>query len=234
LCTHSLTPQKVPKELYRIFSNIIYVQCFDDDECWEYIEKGFKYKRADFHRNFKDDNIDRTVCSLCDTDTVIAKSNGIVEHFLPRNKFPYLSMNANNLTTCCNACNLGEEGKGAGSTNPIWSPFNKQLGENIHFKIDPDKIVITPAKGDIAIDNYINLMKLNKRFSTKSVYNTSIIRLNAEISIHKQLSSKISVDDLLTFFINNLETRKNEGFYFLKKNYFGNNYEEYLEELKTQ
>ncbi len=43
----------------------------------------------------------------------------------------------------------------------------------------------------------------------------------------------ISVDDLLSIFIKNLEVRKNEGFYFLKKNYFGDNYKEYLEELKT-
>jgi len=230
---YSLTPDNVPEELYRIFSNILYVQCFDDDKCWEYIEAGVTFYRKDFHSNFKSDNKDRTICSLCDTDTVIAKSNGIVEHFLPRNKFPYLSMNANNLTTSCNACNLREEGKGPFSVNPIWSPFSRQIGDDIKFKIEPDKILISPRIGNIAIDNYIDLLKLNNRFSTKSVYNTSIIRLNAEISMHNQLSSKMSVDDLLSFFINNLEVRKNEGFYFLKKNYFGDNYEKYLEELKT-
>lgn len=229
----SLKAKKVPIELYRIFSNIFYSQCFDENDCWEYIETGVKYKRADFHENFKDDNNDRSICSLCDTDTVIAKSNGIVEHFLPRNKFPYLSMNANNLTTCCNACNLGEEGKGMGSVNPIWSPFSRQIGDNIKYNIEIDKITISPRKGNIAIDNYIDLLKLNKRFSSKSVYNTSIIRLNAEIALHKQLLKMFSEDELLSIFIKNLEKRKNEGFYFLKKNYFGENYKEYLEELKT-
>jgi len=142
-------------------------------------------------------------------------------------------MNANNLTTCCNACNLGEDGKGSGSVNPIWSPFSRQIGENVKFNIEPDKIIITPRIGNIAVDNYIDLMKFNKRFSSKSVYNTSIIRLNTEISLHKQLSSYMSVDALLSVFINNMEARKNEGLYFLKKNYFGENYKEYLNELKT-
>ncbi len=147
----SLKAKKVPKELYIIFSHILYSQCFDDDDCWEYIETGVKYKRTDFHDNFKVDNNDRSICSLCDTDTVIAKSNGIVEHFLPRNKFPYLSMNANNLTTCCNACNLGEQGKGMGSVNPIWAPFSRQIGDNIKFIIETDKIVISPREGNIAV-----------------------------------------------------------------------------------
>lgn len=229
---YSLTAEYVPEELYRIFSNILYVQCFDDDECWEYIQKELKYKRKDFHSNFKTENEERTICSLCDVDTVIAKSNGIVEHFLPRNKFPYLSMNANNLTTCCTACNLGEEGKGTGSFNPICSPFSKQIGDNIAFNLKPDKILVSPRKKSQDIDNYIDLMKLNKRFSTKSVYNTAITRLNAEISMHSRLSKKMDVDDLLSFFIDGLEDRKNEGFYFLKKNYFGDNYKEYLEELE--
>jgi len=230
---YSLTPENTPDELYRIFSNILYAQCFDNDDCWNFIQTGLKYKRKAFHSNFKSENEDRTICSLCDVDSVISKSNGIVEHFLPRNKFPYLSMNANNLTTCCNACNLGEEGKGTGSINPIWSPFSRQIGDSVKFNIKPNKIVISPKNGNIAIDNYIDLMKLNKRFSTKSVYNTSITRLNAEISLHKKLSNTISVDDLLSFFIHNIEERKNEGFYFLKKNYFGDNYKEYLDELKT-
>jgi hypothetical protein len=230
---YSLTPDNIPEEFYRIFSQILYVQCFANDECWEYIQTGFKYKRKSFHSNFKTENEERTICSLCDVDTVIAKSNGIVEHFLPRNKFPYLSMNAYNLTTCCNACNLGEEGKGSGSVNPIWSPFSRQIGENLKFNIEPDKIVITPRIGNIAVDNYIDLMKLNKRFSTESVYNTSIIRLNAEISNHNKLMKFMNPDSLLAYFIENMEVRKNEGFYFLKKNYFGENYKEYLEELKT-
>lgn len=230
---YSLKSENFPEELYRIFSQILYAQCFDDDECWEYIQTGLKYKRTDFHENFKTENKDQTICSLCDVETVIAKSSGIVEHFLPRNKFPYLSMNANNLTTCCNACNLGEEGKGSGSVNPIWSPFSRQIGENLKFNIESDKIVITPRIGNIAVDNYIDLMKLNKRFSTHSVYNTSIIRLNAEISIHNKLIKFINPDSVLAYFIENMEARKNEGFYFLKKNYFGDNYKEYLEELKT-
>lgn len=230
---YSLTPVNIPEEFYRIFSQILYVQCFDNDECWEYIQTGVKYKRKSFHSNFKTENEERTICSLCDVDTVIAKSNGIVEHFLPRNKFPYLSMNANNLTTCCNACNLGEEGKGGGSVNPIWSPFSRQIGGNLKFNIESDKIVITPRIGNIAVDNYIDLMKLNKRFSTESVYKTSIIRLNAEISNHNKLIKFMNPDSLLAYFIENMEVRKNEGFYFFKKNYFGENYMEYLEELKT-
>ncbi|WP_016989160.1 hypothetical protein [Flavobacterium sp. ACAM 123] len=230
---YSLTHENVPDEFYRIFSNILYSKCFDDDACWEYIQTGFKYKRTDFHNNFKTENRNRTICSLCDTDTVIAKSNGIVEHFLPRNRFPYLSMNANNLITSCNACNLGEEGKGAGSVNPIWSPFSRQIGDNIIYNIEIDKITITPREGNIAIDNYLDLLKLNNRFSTKSVYNSSIVRLNAEISSHQQLSKLISVDNLLSYFTNNLESRKNEGSYFFKKNYFGDNYKEYMEELTT-
>lgn len=230
---YSLLPENIPEELYRIFSQILYVQCFDEDKCWEYIQTGFKYKKTDFHNNFKTENIGRTICSLCDTDTVIAKSNGFVEHFLPRNRFPYLSMNANNLITSCNACNLGEEGKGAGSVYPICSPFNRQIGDNIIYNIEIDKITITSREGNIAIENYLDLMKLNNRFATKSVYNSSIVRLNAEISSHQQLSKLISVDNLLSYFINSLESRKNEGSYFFKKNYFGDNYKEYMEQLKS-
>lgn len=230
---YSLNSEKVPNELYRIFSNIFYTECFDDDDCWEFIESGLKFKRTDFHNNFKSENEDRTICSLCDIDTVIVKSNGIVEHFLPRKEFPYLSMNANNLTVACNACNLKEEGKGSDVINPITSPFSKQIGDEIKFDIKNLKIDLTPIRSDQAIVNYIGLLKLNNRFASKSVYNSAINKLNSEISTHNQFSKYASTEELFSLLIENLEKRKDEGFYFLKRNYFGENYKEYLEELKT-
>ena len=229
---YSIPPLAVPEELYRIFSNILYEQCFVDKDCWAYVEAGFEYNRVDFHKNFKTENNNRTICSLCDIETIIAKSSSIVEHFLPRNLFPYLSVNANNLTSCCNACNLGEEGKGTRAFSPMASPFRIQIGENLNFNIQPAKIVVSSKETNVGISNYVNMMKLNKRFSTDSVFTTSVNRLNAEISLHNRLKAKIhDNDELLEFFTEELENRKYDGFYFLKKHYFGDNYKEYLDEI---
>lgn len=216
---YSIPKENVVWEFYVIFSKIFYDQCFDDLKCWDYVQKGLKYSRVSFHENFKNENSE--ICCLCDTDSTIAKSNGIVEHFLPRNNFSYLSMSGSNLTTSCHACNLSEEGKGTSVYTPIYSPYNIQIGDNIKFTfMSGKKIKISCKKGTNEVENYIKLVKLNERYCSKSVFNTSINRLKTEydhlLMTSKLSKSKLKFDNIMDY----IELRKTEGFYFFKKHIF--------------
>lgn len=157
-------------EFKLMFVDFYYNKFFTSNTIWSALT-GETYDRKQFHNNFKSENHDLLICPYCDIDTTISKSNNYIEHFLPKSKFPFLSMNALNLVSSCAACNNGEEGKGVNVKNPIISPFNKQIGDYLKFSIDePNKKLELECLNIEGIENYIDLMRLKERYSEKRVY----------------------------------------------------------------
>lgn len=159
----------VPEEFKQIFVNFFYEHFFGMDGIWEKID-GTVYTREIFHENFKRDN-KISVCPYCDIDTMVNAGNAQVEHFWPKSSYPFLAMSALNLISSCHSCNQPFEGKGVTTYNPITMPYYEQIGDKINFSYDilHSKIQIKSKENHIC--KYIELLKLEKRYATSSVYN---------------------------------------------------------------
>lgn len=214
-----LRPVTSPESFYKIFSKIFYEKLFDSDDCWKYIGRKTPFKRKDFFRNYRKAN--RSVCPLCDIDTINAKSNSIVEHFLPRNLYPYLSLNPFNLIATCNACNKAEEGKGTKVYIPIAFPYQEQIGEQISFSIDSNgsnKIILEKHEKDLYVNNFLKTLKLPSRYATEEVANPGILKVNSDISMINALKNIMSIEDAINLTLNG---REGDGYYFFRKQYLG-------------
>lgn len=159
----------VPGEFKEIFVDFFYEHFFNMDSIWNLIETGLKFSKEDFHRNFKEDNM-ILVCPYCDIDTIINIGNSEIEHFWPKGEYPFLAMSTLNLISSCTSCNRPAEGKGRATYNPVTMPYYEQIGDSMEFSYDikNGKIHLTSSK--INVNNYIKLLKLDKRYGNKFVY----------------------------------------------------------------
>ncbi|WP_031546637.1 hypothetical protein [Salinicoccus luteus] len=224
---YSLEIKNIPETFKILFNQFYYTAFFDNVDIWALIGKG-EFTRKTFHENFKKEN-KIMVCPYCDIDTTISISNNSVEHFLPKSKFPFLSMNAMNLIPSCTACNKSYEGKGETTLSPITMPYNEQIGDSIEFKIDylNGRITLNSDK-NINILNYVKLLKLKERYSQLNVYiavDSKMESLYSTLSQSPQLIGKRMYEYI--------ELQKNSGLTFIVKN---NIYEylRYRKYLNTQ
>jgi uncharacterized protein (TIGR02646 family) len=171
---YNIRQENVGEGYKELFINFFYEKFFDYEKIWILIDS-LKYEKSKFNRkifyeNFKIEN-DIEICPYCDIDSTLSISNNEIEHFLPKSKYPYLSMNANNLIPSCHACNTIAEGKGANVLNPIYAPFNIQIGDEIEFDNNIIKKEIILKSNNLNIQNYLALTKLNIRYSSVRIYN---------------------------------------------------------------
>lgn len=104
-------------EMKKIFKDFFYTFFFADERIWNYID-GTNFTRDNFHMNFLKEN-NKSSCPYCDAETIRLNGNRDIEHFIPKSKFPYLSMNNYNLAPSCGSCN----GVGTGKGNKIKTPI---------------------------------------------------------------------------------------------------------------
>lgn len=178
---YNIVEKEISAEFKFLFVDFFYEKFFDYQNIWVLINKD-KFEKYDFDRkrfnlNFKREN-NIEVCPYCDIDTTINISNNEIEHFLPKGKFPFLSMNAYNLISSCNACNKKTEGKGSDVELPIYAPYNIQIGDELNFENDIIRRKIELSTNDIKIENYIKLLNLKSRYSSNTIYD--IIENKAE------------------------------------------------------
>jgi hypothetical protein len=170
---YNINEEQISEEFKFLFVDFFYEMFFDYKNIWILIdEKKYEtnfFNRDIFHINFKREN-KIEICPYCDIDTTISVSNNEVEHFLPKSKFPFLSMNAYNLIPSCHACNKKHEGKGSDVYIPIYSPYNMQIGDKLKFENDIVKRKIELSTGDSSIGNYLKLLNLKSRYSPRRVY----------------------------------------------------------------
>lgn len=171
---YNISQEDIPEGFKILFVEFFYNKFFNYEKIWELIDidkYGDSYfNRKMFHQNFKDEN-NIVICPYCDIDTTISISNNEIEHFLPKSKYPYICMNANNLISSCHACNKKVEGKGDIVFMPIYTPFNLQIGDIIEIESDIINREITLKSDDESIDNYLELLKLKERYGSDTIYN---------------------------------------------------------------
>lgn len=223
---YQLELEHVPTEFTTIFKDFFYGTFFNNVEIWEtLINKQFS-KRV-FFKNFKYENR-ITACPYCDVDTTTLKANNNLDHFLPKSKYPFISMSALNLVPCCISCNSIEEGKAAKIQKIIASPFNEEIGSKLKFIVDYSSRSITiPDTKVIKYDNYIDLMNLKARYGDELVFEDldRVVRgvLNTLSRIDKP--TEIDVQD---------EINRNDRLTFAIKHVIVNDvYEEYREKVDT-
>lgn len=179
--------QPIPNEWKRIFKEFFYEKFFAMQQIWEQID-GCLYTRDSFHNNFKEDN-KIYVCPYCDSSDISDNGNLEVEHFWPVSKYPFLSMNPLNLYSSCKACNNPATGKGTKTFNPITLPFYEQIGAGVQFRPDVVQRKIHIKGKTLAINNYIKLMNLEKRYSKKSGYGIVELLTSTIYATIKELES---------------------------------------------
>ncbi len=161
---YSLPQEEVAVEIKRLFVNILYEKLFDSDEVWRSLSLP-RLTRETFHENFRRDNGNPSTCPYCDLDTMNSQGTRIVEHFLPKSKFPLLAVHPRNLFSACQGCN-SSAAKGARVVGHLTSPYVKEIGGCVRFTHDPVKaqLSISAARGDAAVEGFLRLVRLPTRY----------------------------------------------------------------------
>ncbi|AMJ41011.1 hypothetical protein [Anaerotignum propionicum] len=197
----------LPKQIKLIFTDYFYDEFFAKQTIWNIINKSTKSKcftRAQFHDNFKEENRIH-VCPYCDIDTTYNIGNNQVEHFLPKSKYPLLSMNAYNLVSSCIACNSTFEGKSDNLLTPIIAPYTNQIGDLIKFSMEIKTQEIKLESDIKEVNNFITLLNLRKRYSNKNVYENVFIKgetLYSTILSNKALGNDMSEEEIKDYIKN--------------------------------
>lgn len=228
----------VSEPLKIIFKDFFYESFFNNETLWKKYMDNEPFSRKKFHENFKKENA-IYVCPYCDIDTLNNIGNKQVEHFFPKSKYPFLSMNGLNLISSCYSCNLPSEGKGIKNIKlPISMPYIKQIGDYINFDIDigTKKVVLTTEYDEIK--NYIKLLNLDKRYNN--------VRENLEhmgnglyesiLNYENKMNCILTSDKLENFIIKAKENdKKHLPFFFALKSLYSNydNYKNKYKKLKN-
>ncbi|WP_298496548.1 hypothetical protein [uncultured Algibacter sp.] len=219
---YNILPEVHPNCLVKIFKDYFYDKFFGVSWIWTDLV-GKVYTRGMFKTNFKDEN-KIYVCPYCDSDTISNERNAWIEHFLPKSKFPFLSCNYSNLIPTCTSCNVSGSGKGEDIKNPIVNQYTTQIGDHLKFEFDKGEITIIKNSND-SIENFIELLKLRKRYSEKGVNNSILTVL--KVNYNTLLGAKdIGEFDEDVFFDFIHDTGRINGYYFVQKNLF-----EYINEI---
>lgn len=238
---YNIKQESVGEGFKELFINFFYEKFFDYERIWILLDpikyEKSKFNRKVFHKNFKREN-NIEICPYCDIDSTLNISNNEIEHFLPKSKYPYISMNGNNLIPSCHACNTKSEGKGDEVLKPIYAPFNIQIGNKIEFDNDIIQRKIKLQSNNLKIQNYLKLMNLNNRYSSERIYN--VVENKAE-SIYEtiyeieQYANKDMSEKEIVEYIEKKCTKfaKKEPLSFAVKNIF-NKYDLYLKYKKIK
>lgn len=147
--------------------------------------------------------IDLRVCPYCNRQyiTPVLTQNGMMrgdmDHFLPKSKYPYLSLSIYNLIPVCRFCNSSFKGDKEFELTDLY-PFEESLDDYIKFNID----IVNNKKVNIKVKKYNNSNKVDRyldMFRIEDQYNYHINQ--AEELIHKKIIySKEHVNEIRKIF----------------------------------
>ncbi|MDA1935454.1 hypothetical protein COM77_23305 [Bacillus cereus] len=157
----------IPIEIKTIFTEFFFDRFFNLKIIWKLIH-GIPVTKLTMHDNFYEENSQISICPFCDISLTVSKHSYEWEHFLPKSKFPLLSMNPYNLFPACKPCN---NGKGTKVGSKVFSPATFQVGDWITFKLRVDGIEVQNTRGIKEVSNFLDLFKVNARYNEKRVYN---------------------------------------------------------------
>lgn len=167
----------------KLFSDYLYTKLFDNPNIWAALKLP-QLKRKVFHDNFRMENNHPAACPYCDLDTINSPGSVKIEHFLPKSKFPLLSVHPFNLLSACESCNSGGFGKGSKVEKSLASPYFEDIGKGVEFTFDQlaQSIVIDAKPEEIGVDGFLKILNLKTRYQDG----------NVGVQLHRRLDSLIS------------------------------------------
>ncbi|QEZ67963.1 hypothetical protein D4A35_03070 [Paraclostridium bifermentans] len=119
--------------------------------------------------------INLRACPYCNRQyitPILTKSGmmrGDIDHFLPKSKYPYLSLSIYNLIPVCRFCNSSFKGKKEFEVTDL-NPYEDSLDDYIKFNIDiidNKKINIKINKIDNTnkVDNYLDVFRIQEQYN---------------------------------------------------------------------
>lgn len=203
------------KELFIYF----FETCFNCKVIWGEL-LSCKFSKEEFLENFRKEN-KLTVCPYCDIADTLLPGNSFIDHFIPKSTFPLLSMHPYNLIPICGSCN-GQSGKSDNYIANIYGLYEIQIGDKIDFIINHPMYKIELETRDEKIKNYIELLKLDSKYSIDEVYEKS----SKKIKGLYELICKVDDFNCIQLLDYLKKNKKNEQLYFLNKSMV-NSYSEY-------
>lgn len=127
--------------------------------------------------------------------TSTGKMRATLDHFLPKNRYPYFSMSLYNLIPSCYNCNSSLKGQKDFDINDI-NPYSENMDDYIKFCVDMhsnDKIGLNIMHKKLhkykVVDNYIAMFKLNEQYN----YHTNQIE---ELILKRYMYSDQHIKDI--------------------------------------
>lgn len=183
LGNYSLTVVNFDDCVKTLFSDYLYTKLFDNEEIWAALKLP-QLKRELFHENFRIDNNYPAACPYCDMDTINSSGSVKVEHFLPKSKFPLLSVYPLNLLSACESCNSGGFGKGSKVVNDLNSPYFEAIGDSVEFTFNhlPETVAINARMGKLGVEGFLKILNLEDRYQEVNVGKQIYRRMDSFIS----------------------------------------------------
>ncbi|MBS5416415.1 MAG: hypothetical protein KHX58_01665 [Coprobacillus sp.] len=206
-----------------IFCDFYYKKFFTNEKIWSMIGEK-KLTRDEFHDNFRNDN-NIYVCPYCDLNYNHDVGILEIEHFLPKSKYPFLAMNPLNLYSACVTCNKPSKGKGDKVIRPITMPYYEDIGRKMNFFIDITEKKISIKGKNLKIENYIHLLQLQERYSSKGNYEHIQRKIKSFYQTLKDSKDKKIIDNIDEFqkYIEEVTKPKECTCYFILSDFFKNN-----------
>ncbi|WP_438391195.1 hypothetical protein [Caballeronia sp. DA-9] len=180
---YSLPVVKLKNSVKMLFADYLYGVLFDNAEIWRALTLP-QLRRESFHDNFRIDNDHPAACPYCDLDTINSRGSVKVEHFLPKSKFPLLSVHPLNLLSACESCNSGGFGKGSRVANELVCPYFEAISDSVIFDFDQisKTMEIDAHYGKAEVTGFLNLLNLKLRYRESNVGIQFYRRMDAFIS----------------------------------------------------
>ncbi|WP_321879438.1 HNH endonuclease [Burkholderia cepacia] len=195
---YAIAQVKFDKSVKKLFSDYLYSKLFDNENIWRALGLTQLLRRT-FHDNFRKENNHPSTCPYCDLDTINSAGNVIIEHILPKSKFPLLSLHPMNLLSACNGCNT-PLAKGSKVQPNISSPYKEEIGNAVKFDVQPamKNLTISSAPPRTDIDGFLTLVNLKQRYADENTYIQFSRRTEAFVESMTNIGS-LNFQDLLSY-----------------------------------
>lgn len=203
---------KHPNCLTQLFKNYFYDLFWGKTWIWNEIV-GLPFDRSAFQEKFKIDN-KLSICPYCDLTTIPSRRSAWIEHFLPKDNFPYVSNNPRNLIPCCTPCNVAGTGKGTGSRNPVTSPLKQQIGDELEFRLVEGRIQIS-EHANPEVESYLSLLKSRERYREANVQRSIFRTLKLTYELIIQVPEDEQQQKVFLSYIKDMG--RETGHYFVRK-----------------
>ncbi|MDA2093773.1 hypothetical protein PDN23_14210 [Bacillus cereus] len=143
--------------------------------------------------------LENNICPYCDWYEMEFAAVSI-DHFLPKSKYPLLSIYPRNLVVACAACN--DRIKKDNIYLPIAHPYYNEVADFFNFRLDNNEIVIEFKNGITLIDkrkvsNFLKLFDIKERFNRYHVKKLNVLIREIRQDVYEELKdNKVKLEDV--------------------------------------